>query len=111
MSLKSPVSGALVRGITLQELAAHAQSRAVVVDTGAQPGEGLVDVSSETRATRAERRGDVPVQDRPVGWYRDASQPTGHRYWDGRQWLTTPSGRRLTLVRVPAARSEDAPER
>jgi hypothetical protein len=30
----------------------------------------------------------VPQQDRPVGWYRDSEEPSGHRYWDGEQWQT-----------------------
>lgn len=30
----------------------------------------------------------VPQQDRPVGWYRDADEPSGHRYWDGESWQT-----------------------
>ena len=34
----------------------------------------------------------VPQQDRPVGWYRDATAPTGHRYWDGARWLLEPDG-------------------
>jgi hypothetical protein len=33
----------------------------------------------------------VPTQDRPVGWYRDDTQPSGHRFWDGRQWLVGPT--------------------
>jgi len=23
----------------------------------------------------------------PAGWYRDADDPTGHRYWNGEVWL------------------------
>lgn len=30
----------------------------------------------------------MPQQDRPVGWYRDADEPSGHRYWDGESWQT-----------------------
>ena len=24
---------------------------------------------------------------RTAGWYRDADEPTGHRYWTGDMWL------------------------
>jgi hypothetical protein len=42
---------------------------------------------SQIHPGRATNERVVPQQDRPVGWYRDAAQPTGHRYWDGQQWL------------------------
>jgi hypothetical protein len=34
----------------------------------------------------------VPQQDRPIGWYRDPAQPSGHRYWDGKAWLPAADG-------------------
>jgi hypothetical protein len=27
------------------------------------------------------------MDDRPPGWYRDADDARGHRYWDGHDWL------------------------
>lgn len=43
---------------------------------------------ASTDTTMKTTQPSVPAQDRPVGWYRDDTQPNGHRYWDGSGWTT-----------------------